>query len=110
MKSFKDFLSESINISGNASVGTIIVNSNSEQEEPVGEQFSAEVFWHGNLYTMIFELDQKGLPTRWELSRRLQEEYPGAIVHNIYPDYSNPSSLKIKEVKKYHPLRMQWEN
>jgi hypothetical protein len=40
----------------------------------------------------------------------LQEEYPGAIVHNIYPDYSNPTSLKIKEIKKYHPLRLQWEN
>ena len=110
MKSFKDFLSESVNISGNASVGTIIVNGSSEQEDTVEETFTAEVFWQGNLYTMIFELEQKGLPTRWELSRRLQEEYPGAIVHNIYPDYSNPSSLKIKEVKKYHPLRMQWEN
>lgn len=110
MKSFKDFLSESINISGNASVGTIIVNGSSEQEDIEGEKFSAEVFWHGNLYTMIFELDQKGLPTRWELSRRLQDEYPGAIVHNIYPDYSNPTSLKIKEVKKFHPLKMQWEN
>ena len=110
MKSFKEFLSESVNISGNASVGTIIVNGSTEADTPVKETFTAEVFWHGNLYNMIFELDQKGLPTRWELSRRLQEEYPGAIVHNIYPDYSNPTSLKVKEIKKYHPLKLQWEN
>jgi hypothetical protein len=108
MKSFKEFLSESVNIFGNASVGTIIVNGSSEQEETVGEQFSAEVFWHGNLYTMIFELDQKGLPTRWELSRRLQEEYPGAIVHNIYPVTEN--SLTVKNAQRYRPERLSWSD
>jgi len=46
MKSFKDFLSESINISDNASVGSIIINNgSSEQETYSEEQFSAEVFW-----------------------------------------------------------------
>ena len=56
MKSFKEFLSESVNISGNASVGSIIVNGGTETETPVKETFTAEVFWHGNLYNMIFLL------------------------------------------------------
>ena len=111
MKSFKDFLSESITISDNASVGSIIINNgSSEQETYSEEQFSAEVFWDGNLYTMFFELDQKGLPSRTELSNRLQEEYPGAIVNAIYPNTPKSSSVKVKEMKRFNVLKQIWEN
>ena len=41
-----------------------------------------------------------------ELAEELQDEYPGAIVHNIYPS-SNKFS-KIKEVQRYQPEKLTW--
>jgi hypothetical protein len=41
-----------------------------------------------------------------ELAEELQSEYPGAIVHNIYPS-SNKFS-KIKEVQRYQPEKLTW--
>jgi hypothetical protein len=43
MKTFKEFLEESINISG-GTVGTIIIGGNSSAEE-VGEEFTADILW-----------------------------------------------------------------
>ena len=41
-----------------------------------------------------------------ELAEQLQGEYPGAIVHNIYPQAT--SSLKIKNSQRYQPERLTW--
>jgi hypothetical protein len=41
-----------------------------------------------------------------ELAEQLQGEYPGAIVHNIYPQTTN--SLKIKNSQRYQPERLTW--
>ena len=106
MKSFNQFISESINIAGNFN-GNLYVNGSDNQPESVGESFIADVVWEGKMYRL--EVEGK-MMNKNELAEQLQGEYPGAIVHNIYPDYSNPTSLKVKEVKKYHPLKMQWEN
>ena len=60
MKSFKQFIEESVNISGDFN-GTLIVNSSeNEQEnevEEIGEQYFADIVWMGSIYRM--KLEQK---------------------------------------------------
>jgi hypothetical protein len=41
-----------------------------------------------------------------ELAEQLQNEYPGAIVHNVYPITEN--SIKIKNAERYRPERLSW--
>ena len=41
-----------------------------------------------------------------KLAEQLQGEYPGAIVHNIYPVES--TSIKIKNAQRYRPERLSW--
>jgi hypothetical protein len=103
MKSFKQFLSESINISGDFN-GNIYTNSS--QPETTNESFSADIVWQGKLY----RLEVLGaVMDKNELAEQLQDEYPGAIVHNIYPQ-TNESSLKIKKSQRYQPERLSWSD
>jgi len=51
MKSFKQFISESINIAGDFN-GNLYVNGSENQSEPVGESFVADVIWEGKLYRL----------------------------------------------------------
>ena len=104
MKSFKEFLSESINIAGDFN-GNLYVNSSETQPESVGESFIADVVWQGKLYRM--EVEGK-MMNKNELAEQLQGEYPGAIVHNIYP--SSSSSLKIKTTQRYRPESLTWSD
>jgi len=111
MKTYNEFISESVNISGNASIGTLIVNGSPEQESiPVGEQFYADFVWEGNLYRIELNTDSIQLPTRDKLSEQLQGEYPGAIVHNIYPSTPTQNSYKVSGLKRYHPSKLEWIN
>lgn len=109
MKTYKQFLSENVNISGSASIGTLIVNG-SDQSPPasVGEQFYADFMWEGNLYRIEMNSDSSELPTRDKLTGQIQNEYPGAIVHNIYPATPTKNSHKVTEVKRYHPSKLEW--
>jgi hypothetical protein len=102
MKSFKQFLSESINIAGDFN-GNLYVGGSETQSEPVGESFLADVVWQGRLYRM--EIDGS-MMNKNELAEHLQNEYPGAIVHNIYP--TTPSSIKIRNTQRYQPERLAW--
>ena len=102
MKSFKKFLSESINIAGDFN-GNLYVNSSESQPESVGESFIADIVWQGRLYRM--EVEGK-MMNKNELAEQLQGEYPGAIVHNIYPSSTN--SLKVKSAQRYQPERLTW--
>lgn len=104
MKSFKQFLSESINISGDFN-GNLYINSSQEQPQQVGENYAADVMWQGNLYR--FEMmSESGLPSNQELTEQLQGEYPGAIVHQIYP--MEKKNFNIKNTKRYHPGKLEW--
>jgi len=47
MKSFKQFLSESVTISGDFN-GNLYINSQPEQQQ-VGESYVADVMWKGSL-------------------------------------------------------------
>ena len=87
MKSFKQFISESINIAGDFN-GNLYMNSS--QPEQARESFLADIVWEGKLYRM--EIDGT-MMSRNELAEQLQGQYPGAIVHNIYPISSN--SLRL---------------
>jgi hypothetical protein len=102
MKSFKQFLSESVNIAGDFN-GNLYMNSS--QPETTKESFLADVVWQGRLYRM--EVEGKMIDKN-ELAEQLQGEYPGAIVHNIYPATSN--SLKIKDAQRYRPERLSWSD
>lgn len=102
MKSFKEFISESINIAGDFN-GNLYVNSSDTQSEPVGESFFADVVWEGKIYRMQVE---GKMMSKNELAEQLQDDYPGAIVHNVYPVTSG--SLKIKSTQRYQPERLTW--
>ncbi len=56
----------------------------------------------------MYRLEVEGkMMNKNELAENLQGEYPGAIVHNIYPTQSQ-SSLKIKSSQRYQPERLTW--
>jgi hypothetical protein len=100
MKSFQQFLSESITINGDFN-GTL--NVGSSQPEQTSESFFADVVWEGKMYRL--EVEGKML-SKNELAEQIQGEYPGAIVHNIYPAQLNTS--RIKNAQRYQPERLSW--
>jgi len=100
MKSFQQFLSESITINGDFN-GTL--NVGSSQPEQTNETYFADVVWEGRMYRL--EVEGKML-NRNELAEQIQGEYPGAIVHNIYPSQLNTS--RIKNAQRYQPERLTW--
>jgi len=104
MKSFKQFLSESVNISGDFT-GNLYINSSPQEQQQVGEGYIADVLWNGSLYRM--ELTSRtGIPSKQSLGEQLQTEYPGAIVHQIYP--VTEKNLNIKNTQRYHPSKLEW--
>ena len=105
MKSFKQFLSESINISGDFN-GTLIVGGENNQE-PQTEEFSADIVYRGNIHRIAM-VSENGIPSKMDLTEYLQDEYPGSIVQHIYVDENLKSSIKIKNDKRYHPAKLDW--
>ena len=104
MKSFKEFLSESINIAGDFN-GNLYVNSSESQSEPVRESFLADIMWQGKLYRL--EVEGK-IMDKNSLTEHIQSEYPGAIVHNVYP--ISQSSVTVKSAQRYRPERLSWSD
>jgi len=100
MKNFKQFMSESVNISGDFN-GNLYINGS--EPEVTKESFVADVVWEGKIYRMEVE---GRMMSKNELAEHLQGEYPGAIVHNIYPA-SQQTSI-IKNVQRYQPERLTW--
>lgn len=104
MKSFKQFLSESINIAGDFN-GNLYMNSPAQEPETASESFFADVVWEGKMYRL--EVEGKML-SKNELAEQIQGEYPGAIVHNVYPSQENTS--RIKNAQRYQPERLSWSD
>ena len=104
MKSFKQFLSESVNIAGDFN-GNLYINSSDSQPQQTSESFLADILWEGKIYRI--EVEGK-IMSRNELAEQIQGEYPGAIVHNIYPVTSN--SLRIKNAQRYRPESLTWSD
>mgnify|MGYP006271587455 CR=1 FL=1 len=102
MKSFKQFISESVNIAGDFN-GNLYINSSESSPLSVEESFIADVVWQGKLYRM--EVEGK-IMSKNELAEQLQDEYPGAIVHNVYP--SETKNLKVKSTQRYQPEKLSW--
>ena len=78
---------------------------NSSQPETANESFLVDVVWQGRLYRM--EVEGK-IMNKNELAEQLQGEYPGAIVHNVYPNQLNTS--RIKNAQRYRPERLTWSD
>lgn len=108
MKTFQQFLSESVTIHGDFN-GTLNVGSEPVQQEVEEQnQYIADVVWMGSIYRMKLEKKESlRLPTTQELAEQLQGEYPGAIVQRIYPVEPKPE-VKIADVKRYHPGKLEW--
>ena len=108
MKSFQEFLKESVTIHGDFN-GTLNVGGGSpEQQVQETYQYLADVVWMGSIYRMKLEFKESlRLPTTQELAEQLQGEYPGAIVQRIYPVEKTPE-VKISDVKRYHPAKLDW--
>ena len=104
MKSFKQFISESVNISGDFN-GNLYINSSQSEQQSVGEGYVADVLWNGSLYRMELTT-QNGIPSKQSLGEELQAEYPGAIVHQIYPIAEK--NYNIKKASRYHPSKLEW--
>lgn len=105
MKSFKEFISESVNISGDFNGNLYINSSGLEKSSSVEESYIADIVWKGSIYRMQL-VSESGIPSKQELAEHLQDEYPGAIVHNIYP--AEIQNSNIKGVKRYHPSKLEW--
>ena len=103
MKSFKQFMSESVNISGDFN-GNLYINTQQEPEQ-VGEEYIADIMWEGKLHRLEL-ITKSGVPSKQSLGEQLQGEYPGAVVHQIYP--VQKSNLHIKNVQRYQPERLSW--
>ena len=95
MKSYSQFMSESVNISGDFN-GNLYINSQSEEPQQVGETYSADVIYNGELYNIEFVSEDT--PTKNDLVEMLQGEYPGAMVQAIYP--VEKSKLNITKSNK----------
>lgn len=104
MKSFKQFISESVNISGDFT-GNLYINSNQPEQQQVGEEYIADVLWNGSLYRLDL-ITKNGIPSKQELGEQLQKDYPGVIVHNIYP--IEEKNFNIKNARRYHPGKLEW--
>lgn len=105
MKNFKQFMSESVNISGDFN-GNLYINSQDQQsQEEVGESYVADITWQNSIYR-IEMVTKTGIPSKQELAEKLQSEYPGAMVHNIYPE--EEKNFNIKNAKRYHPSKLEW--
>ena len=102
MKSFQQFLSESITINGDFN-GTL--NVGGSQPEQAQESFFADVVWEGKIYRLEVE---GSMMSKSELAEHLLNEYPGAIIHQIYP--STQKSLNIKSSQRYRPERLSWSD
>ena len=101
MKSFKQFLTESITINGDFN-GTL--NVGSSQPEQASESFFADVVWEGKMYRL--EVEGKML-SKNKLTEQIQGEYPGAIVHQIYPA-TQKANIQVSDTKRYHPGKLEW--
>ena len=105
MKNFKQFMSESVNISGDFN-GNLYINSQDQQsQEEVGESYVDDITWQNSIYR-IEMVTKTGIPSKQELAEKLQSEYPGAMVHNIYP--AEEKNFNIKKAKRYHPSKLEW--
>ena len=104
MKSFKQFISESVNIAGDFT-GNLYINSQSEQPQQVGEEYVADVMWNGSFYRLEL-VTKTGIPSTRELGEQLQSDYPGVVVHQIYPVIEK--NLNIKNAQRYHPSKLEW--
>ena len=100
MKSFQQFLQESITINGDFN-GTLNVGGSQQQQE---ESFSADIVWEGKIYRL--EVDGP-IMSKSELAEHLLNEYPGAIIQQIYP--GSPQS-RIKSAQRYRPERLGWSD
>ncbi len=103
MKSYKQFISESINISGDFN-GTLNIGTQPTAQK-IGEEFAVDFVWQGSIYRVEM-VTNDGIPSKNELTEHLQNEYPGAIIHNIYPSISK--SPNITKVNRYHPAKLEW--
>jgi hypothetical protein len=103
MKSYKQFLSESINIQGDFN-GTLNIGSQPSPQQ-VGEEFSVDFVWQGSIYRVDM-ISENGIPSKNKLVEHLQNEYPGAIIHNIYPGIQK--NTNITKVSRYHPAKLEW--
>jgi len=94
MKSFKNFLSESVNISGDFN-GNLYINSTEQQQ--VEETYSADMEYNGELYRIEMAYEGR-IPERNELTEMIQDQYPGAIIQNVYPVSTPKKVLDARRV------------
>ena len=96
-------MSESVNISGDFN-GNLYMNGSQPEEQT--ESFFADLVWEGKIYRLEIEGQ---MMSKSELAEHLLHEYPGAMIHSIYPSQPK-TSLKIKNSQRYQPERLSWSD
>ena len=87
MKTFKQFLEESINISGDFN-GTLIVGGENNQE-PQTEEFSADIVYRGNIHRITM-VSENGIPSKMDLTEYLtlpKASTPPPLVPVVTPQF-----------------------
>lgn len=108
MKKFKQFLSESITINGDFN-GTLNVGDSHQEQTKEENSFYADLVWEGKIYRIQFMTNENILPTPANLANQLQDEYPGGIVHNVYPITEKNKNYRVKSVQRYQPEALTWK-
>lgn len=102
-KSFKQFLSEGVTIQGDFN-GNMYIGQSEPEPTQVGENYVADVIWNGSIHRL--EFTSESFLSNKDLTEQLQDEYPGAIVQNIYP--AQTGSMNVTSSKRYHPGKLDW--
>lgn len=108
MKTFKQFLSESITINGDFN-GTLNISDSQQEQTKEENSFYADLVWEGKIYRIQFMTNESTLPTPANLANHLQDEYPGGIVHNVYPVTEKNKNYRVKSVQRYQPEALTWK-
>jgi hypothetical protein len=81
------------------------MNDSKDSHQNKHEQYFADFVWQGSIYRL--EINSNNILSKNDLTEKLQCEYPGAIVHNIYPS-AKKSDIEITSAKRYNPSKMEW--
>ena len=86
MKSYKQFISESINISGDFN-GNLYMNSTQDSPQQVEETYVADITWMGSIYRLEFVSDPSP-PVHWSSENACKYWAKPGHLHNPFDPWS----------------------
>jgi hypothetical protein len=103
MKSFQQFLTESITINGDFN-GTLNVGGSSPEQ--ASESYFADVVWEGKIYRMEIE---GSMPSKNALGRKSSRRISWSCCSSTFIQ-QHLKSINIKSTQRYRPERLNWSD